>query len=78
MKVNGAKTTMLCMSGAVSYQARAHIYGRDGDRVESGSAMKILGFPLSDRPGVHAHVAVLTKRMRKQYWVLYHLQRAGF
>ena len=40
--------------------------------------MKILGFHLSNRPGVHAHVAALCKRMRRQYWVLYHLRKAGF
>ena len=40
--------------------------------------MKILGYHLSDRYGAHAHVKALGKRMRRQYWVLYHLRRAGF
>ena len=69
---------MICVSGAISYQARSHIYGREGDVVRSGPDMKVLGYHLSSHPGVHAHIRALGKRMRKQYWVLYHLRRAGF
>ena len=78
MKVNGAKTTMVCVSGAQSYQAESFINTSAGTVVESGRAMMILGFHMSPRPGVHEHVDVLCKRMRRQYWVLYHLRRAGF
>ena len=38
----------------------------------------MLGFNLSSRPGVHAHVEALKKRFRKRYWCLYHLRKAGF
>ena len=40
--------------------------------------MKVLGFHLSDRPGMRAHVDTLKKRFRRQYWTLYHLKTAGF
>ena len=73
MKVNGAKTTMLCISGAQSYQARSHILGRNWEEVRSGPDMKVLGYHLFSGPGAHAHVKDLEKRMRRQYWVLYHL-----
>ena len=78
MKVNGAKTTMLCVSGAQSYEARSHIRERDGDELRSGQSMKALGYHLSSKPGAHAHVKALEKRMIRQYWVLYHLRKAGF
>ena len=78
MKVNGAKTTMICVSGAQSYQSRSHIYGSDGEVVNSGDSMKVLGYHLSPRAGADAHVAALCKRIRQKYWVLYHLQKAGF
>ena len=64
MKVNGAKTTMLCVSGAQSDQARAHIRGRDGEEVRSGPSMKALWYHLSSKPGAHAHVKALEKRMK--------------
>ena len=51
MKVNGAKTTMICVSGAMSYTARSHIYGSDGGEVRSGEEMKVLGYHLSSRMG---------------------------
>ena len=69
---------MICISGAQSYEARSHIRGLDGDEVRSGPSMKALGYHLSPRPGVHAHVRALEKRIRRQYWVLYHLRKAGF
>ena len=40
--------------------------------------MKVLGFYLSGSPTMHEHVRVLAKRVRRKYWVLYHLRRAGF
>ena len=78
MKVNKAKTTMVCVSGAQSYTARSHILTADGDRVESGESMKVLGFHLSNKANVHAHIDVLCKRLRQKYWVLYHFKKAGF
>ena len=78
MKVNASKTAMLCISGATSYHAQAHITTEGGDRVQSGDNMKVLGFNLSSRARVHAHVEALRKRFRKRYWCFYHLRHAGF
>ena len=78
MKVNGAKTSMICISEAQSYQARSHIFGREGDIVISGPSMKVLGYHLSPRAGAHTHIAALCKKIRRKYWVLYHLRQAGF
>ena len=78
MKVNSKKTAMTCISGAQSYEARAHIFDGGGERVKSGPTMKLLGFHMSSSPTVHAHVDALCKRMRQKYWVLYHLKKTGF
>ena len=40
--------------------------------------MKVLHYYLSSRMGAHAHVEALCKKIRRKYWVLYHLQKAGF
>ena len=67
MKVNSSKTSMICISDAMSYQAEAFIKDWEGNRIESGDLLKILGFHFSDRPTVHAHVKALQKRFRRQY-----------
>ena len=69
---------MICVSGAQSYQARSHIFGSEGDIVNSGPSVNVLGYHLSPRVGAHAHVAPLCKKIRQKYWVLYHLRKAGF
>ena len=69
---------MTCVSDATSYPARAHIFANDGTRVGSGDGLKVLGFQLSSRSRMHAHVESLRRRFRKKYWCLYHLRKAGF
>ena len=78
MKFNGSKTAMICMSGAQSYNARFQILGADGQTIQSRDRMKVLGFHFSGRPTVHAHVDTLCRGMRRRFWVLYHLKKAGF
>lgn len=78
MKVNSSKTAIICVSGTQSYRAESHIFDTDSNIIRSGETMKLLGFQLSNKPGVHAQVEALCKRMRRKYWVLYHLKKAGF
>ena len=78
MVVNASKTALMCVSDASSYAADTYIEDRDGNRVETVDKMKILGFTLSNRPGMHLHVETIKKRMRERYWVLRHLRRLGF
>ena len=78
MVVNTSKTKLITISDALNYRPRAHIFDSDGTKIESGDTMNILGFHLSDRPGVHAHVDITVKKMRIRYWILYHLRRVGF
>ena len=78
MVVNTSKTKLITISDALNYRPRAHIFDSDGSKIESGDSMNILGFHLSDRPGVHAHIDVTLKKMRIRYWTLYHLRKVGF
>ena len=78
MVVNSRKTSMLSISDAMSYKAAAFLEDAEGNRIESGDSMKILGFHFGSRPTMHAHVGALQKRFRRQYWTLFHLKRAGF
>ena len=61
MKVNAKKTAMICTSGAQSYKAKAFVVGADGQAVNSGERMKVLGFHLSSSPTIHAHIDAMCK-----------------
>ena len=78
MVVNRAKTKILCISDSQTYKARAHIYDSEGNKLESGTHLKVLGFHMDSRPSVHAHVNALKIRMRDTVWILRHLKIAGF
>ena len=78
MVVNKGKTKIICISDAQSYKAKAYLVDSDGQRLDSGGLMKVLGFHLDSRPSVHAHVEALKIRMRDTSWVLRHLKLAGF
>ena len=54
MRVNTAKTNLLVVSDALTYDPVAEIYDRDGNRIESGVSMKVLGFHMDGRPSVAA------------------------
>ena len=81
MAVNGSKTKILLVSDALSYVPRAHFYDSSGERLQnlaSEDEMKCLGFHVSSRPSMKAHVAAMRKRFRQRYWVLRHLKSVGF
>ena len=66
------------MSDASSYEAASYIHGSSREVISSGESLKVLGFHFSRRPTVHAHIEALRKRFLQQYWILFHLRRAGF
>ena len=78
MRVNAAKTTMVCISDALNFRARAFIEDRDGVRIESGAKMKLLGWHFSDKPTPALYLEVLKRRFRERYWTLRHLKHNGF
>ena len=78
MKVNTAKTGLLCVSDSLNHKTRAYIQDSEGARIESGEKLKVLGWHFSTRPTVEAHVEVLRRRFRERYWILRHLKHNGF
>ena len=75
--VNAEKTAVLPISGAVSYDARAHIYGENNERIDSGSTLKTLGFIFNKQADVSDQVEALTRRFRSRTWALRDLRKSG-
>ena len=78
MVINSDKTQLLTISDALHYRPKAFILDSNNTRIDSVEQMNVLGFHLSDRPNVNAHVNHILKRMRLRYWMLYHLRKLGF
>ena len=78
MKVNSLKTMLLCISDSRTYEAGAYILDSDGNAIESGRTMKILGVHFSSRPDVSAQVEAICRKFRSRIWYLRHLHHNGF
>ena len=65
MKVN-AGMKLLVISDALLFDPKAFIKDKDGNRLESGDAMRVLGFYFSYRPNVTAHVDALRRRFKQK------------
>ena len=49
-------TKILCISDAQTYTAKSYLLDSDGNKLESGDRMKVLGFHIDSRPSVHDYV----------------------
>ena len=78
MKVNATKTNMICISDSLHHRTSAHMFDREGTRIDSGEHLKVLGWHFSTRPTVHAHIDIVKRRFRERYWTLRHLRHNGF
>ena len=78
MKVNEAKTMMLCVSDSKTYKASAYIETSDWGIVSSADELKILGMHFSNRPDVGLQVDSICKKFRARIWTLRHLFHRGF
>lgn len=78
MKVNSAKTLLLCISEARTYDAVAFIEDADGCVIESATTKKVLGLYLSSRPDMSAQVDSICRKFRSRVWTLRHLHHRGF
>ena len=71
MRVNTAKTTMMCVSAGTSFIPRAFFLDSEGNRASSDQTeTKLLGFPLPDKPGGSAHIDALRRKFRRLLWVI--------
>ena len=78
MKVNHAKTGLICFSADVSFKPSAVLYGGDGSVIPSKENIKILGFTFDADGGCSTHIENLAKKMRRRTWALLKLKRYGF
>ena len=78
MRVNSAKTLLLCISEARTYEAAAFIEDGGGCLIESTNAMKVLGLYLSSKPDMSAQVDSICRKFRSRVWTLRHLHHRGF
>ena len=78
MKVNAARTAILCISDALASKCESYIVGPDGQRITSGDGLRMLGFHFGNKPTVAVHVEKLRKRFRRRAWILMFLRHAGF
>ena len=78
MVVNSRKTSMICISDALSYKAEAYILDADGERIGCQERIKALGMYFSGRPNMDAQVASISQRIRSRYWTLRNLKNSDF
>ena len=78
LQVNGKKMTLLAISGARSYQARAHIYDQNQERVDSVANLKTLGFIFNETGTVKDQIQTLIDKVNTRTWTLRELANGGF
>ena len=78
MKVNSAKTQMMCVSNSRSYIPAVFIEDAQGNQIKTTNKMKILGFNFSSEPHMDAQVESIKKKFRSRTWILRHLGHNGF
>ena len=76
LKINETKTQLLSVSSA-RFDTLARIETEDGETIESGNTLKMLGFVFSNKPTVNAQVENLIRKANKRYFALIKYKRAG-
>ena len=74
MKVNTSKTGMICISDSLNSRTAAFILYSEGQKIDSGDSLKVLGWHFLQRPTADAQIEVLKKQFWVGYWVLRHLK----
>ena len=77
MRINDAKTQLLCISDNCNAEVKSYVDIDEDIRIESEETIKILGFVFGNRPNVSEHVKHLSKKFNNSIWVLSHLIRVG-
>ena len=78
MRVNGAKTKLLCISDAKSYDTAVFFHDAEGNKIEESDKLKILGFHFSKKPTMQAQVDSILRGIRARLWMITHLTHNGF
>ena len=78
MVVNSKKTAMMCVSGALNFEADAFILDSEQTRIGCTRSIKALGVRFSNKLDMEEHVKYIAKAMRARYWTLRNLKGNGF
>ena len=76
MRVNCKKTQLLCISADNGCSSSSNLEVR-GERIDSVDKIKLLGFMVGSRPGVHDHMQLIREKFRVKLWSMLHLKHAG-
>ena len=76
MLVNGKKTQAVCISANNGCKTTSRLTVA-GSTVVSSDRVKLLGFMLGARPGVHDQVAHIKDKFRRSFWSIINLYKAG-
>ena len=78
MRVNAAKTQLLCLSAAVNSEVTSHAFlGEKKTLIKSADSLTILGFMFGCKPSVAAHMDLIKQKYHARAWLLRHLKAAG-
>ena len=77
MVVNKKKMGLLCASGAVSFDPRAHLKDGENNTVKSEKKLKLLGFVFDSDASVKSQAAGLKAKFRSRTWALERLKKCG-
>ena len=77
MKVNQAKTQLMCVSAAINSKVSSYVRGHDGANIDSTDNMTLLGFKFSSKPTVDAHISLIVHKFNIRVWLIRHLLQAG-
>ena len=76
MRINCAKTQMLCVSADNGYQTTASLKIKDVP-IESRKAVKLVGYHIGSSPGAAAQAEAIMDKFRIRFWSLINLRKAG-
>ena len=68
---------MLCISPSGDSNISTYIYTPEGQKIESGESLKILGVYFGQRPTAEAHLAAITQKFYARLWLIHHLKNSG-
>ena len=77
MRVNSAKTQLLCIAPASERELSTFITTPEGTHLKSGDNLKILGFYFGRRPDAAEHIEAIKRKFYSRLWLLRHLRNAG-
>ena len=78
LQVNSAKTCLLVVSASKSYDAYAHMYDEENNKILCQNNMKALGFIFNRRGDASSQVDSLCRKFRQKVWALRRLRKSGF